>query len=366
MGWGIGGDGGGETSDDLRSHFGSRLARAFLPHAHPPAGAPVGVCCAAAAGAGREEGRPRSRPPAMATVAPQETDPVRLEEMRIHLPVSIKNLLACLRCRVIKTKEQFVRDGCPNCKDVVDMRAEEGRVVACTTANFRGFVSIMRPGSFVSRFNGLDKRLPGTYALTVHGEIPAYILNESEMEPMPQPRTARSAAPGSRASAAPGSRPAVAGPPTPAAPGDPPKKPAKGKAKAAKQAPEPDSPEPSESAAESDAELGAAARAALASVGAFSPMPSPAPPASPAPPRDADDLFKPELPGVKRSLPEDEPVEAEKRPKLASEAPPAAAAAAPAAAPPAGPPTPALAAEGEELKDLDEELEALLQSLAPS
>ena len=57
------------------------------------------------------------------------------------------------------------------------MRENENRVVGCTSPHFRGFVSMMRPDAFVSRFNGLDKRQPGCYALMVPGKIPEYILN---------------------------------------------------------------------------------------------------------------------------------------------------------------------------------------------
>lgn len=55
-------------------------------------------------------------------------------------------------------------------------------MVACTTTNFQGFISLIRPGYFLSRFNGLDNKRPGCYALTVKGTIPDYVLHESELE----------------------------------------------------------------------------------------------------------------------------------------------------------------------------------------
>eukprot|EP00927_Polykrikos_kofoidii_P074911 TRINITY_DN70964_c0_g1_i1.p1 TRINITY_DN70964_c0_g1~~TRINITY_DN70964_c0_g1_i1.p1 ORF type:complete len:234 (-),score=26.83 TRINITY_DN70964_c0_g1_i1:116-754(-) len=97
-------------------------------------------------------------------------------------PALVKNLRACLRCRLIQTKDQFFHQGCPTCADVLHMREDEGRVAGCTTPTFQGYVAIIRPGSFVSRFNGLDKRNPGLYALSVTGSIPEHILHESEYE----------------------------------------------------------------------------------------------------------------------------------------------------------------------------------------
>jgi len=118
----------------------------------------------------------------MAPVAPQAEDPEQIEQIKLYAPSGIKTLRACLRCRLIMTKEQFLQHGCPYCKDVLHMQDDEGRVLACTTTNYQGFIASIRPGAFVSRFNGLDGRLPGCYALTVQGSIPDYILHESEYE----------------------------------------------------------------------------------------------------------------------------------------------------------------------------------------
>lgn len=95
-------------------------------------------------------------------------------------PDGINRLRACLGCRIILTREQFVRDGCPCCADRIKMKENDGRVAACTTTNFQGFIAMMRPGAFVSRFVGLDKRNPGLYAMQVTGEIPDSILYEDE------------------------------------------------------------------------------------------------------------------------------------------------------------------------------------------
>merc|ERR1719235_1542023 len=81
------------------------------------------------------------------------------------------------------TRGQFVELGCPqeSCKEL-DMKQQEGRVMACTTGNFTGCIAIMNPKGWVARFNGLDGVRPGCYALAVEGKIPDFILHESEYE----------------------------------------------------------------------------------------------------------------------------------------------------------------------------------------
>eukprot|EP00440_Ansanella_granifera_P066388 gb/GFBE01072007.1/.p1 GENE.gb/GFBE01072007.1/~~gb/GFBE01072007.1/.p1 ORF type:complete len:267 (+),score=58.41 gb/GFBE01072007.1/:1-801(+) len=105
---------------------------------------------------------------------------MELDEVRRQLPNATKGLRACLQCRIILSKEQFYQMGCPNCRDSLNMKESEARVAACTTPNFQGFLSLVKPGAFVSRFNGLENRPPGCYALMVHGELPEYIARERE------------------------------------------------------------------------------------------------------------------------------------------------------------------------------------------
>jgi len=97
-------------------------------------------------------------------------------------PTSCKDMRACIACRLIQTKEQFFRNGCPTCGDFLRMQEDEGRIAQCTTTKFHGYIALLRPGAFVSRYCGLEKRSPGLYALSVVGKIPDEILHESEVE----------------------------------------------------------------------------------------------------------------------------------------------------------------------------------------
>lgn len=119
----------------------------------------------------------------MAPLDPKDLDPEDVAEIHRYLPNDVSTKCrACLKCRVIMTKDQFIEFGCPNCRDVLQMQGSDGRVLACTTAIYQGFMSLVRPGAFASRFVGMDKRRPGCYALVVTGKIPEHILNESDME----------------------------------------------------------------------------------------------------------------------------------------------------------------------------------------
>mmetsp|Transcript_14005 Transcript_14005/g.30438 ORF Transcript_14005/g.30438 Transcript_14005/m.30438 type:complete len:267 (-) Transcript_14005:80-880(-) len=116
-------------------------------------------------------------------MAPGPTvDPEEMAEAAQFLPNdSTKTLRACLQCRQVMNKDQFLNLGCPNCKDL-GMQGSEGRTLACTTSNFQGFISLIKPGTFLSRFNGLEGRKPGCYALTVKGTIPEKMLRDSESD----------------------------------------------------------------------------------------------------------------------------------------------------------------------------------------
>eukprot|EP00747_Dinoflagellata_sp_TGD_P082108 gnl/TRDRNA2_/TRDRNA2_161567_c2_seq1.p1 gnl/TRDRNA2_/TRDRNA2_161567_c2~~gnl/TRDRNA2_/TRDRNA2_161567_c2_seq1.p1 ORF type:complete len:235 (-),score=41.89 gnl/TRDRNA2_/TRDRNA2_161567_c2_seq1:209-913(-) len=116
----------------------------------------------------------------MAGIPPQRFDKDEIEQLRMYFPNATETLRACLRCRRIMAKDQFFQYGCPDCKETLNMMENEGRVLACTSAKFLGYIAVLRSGTFVGRFNGLEKRMPGMYALTVEGEIPDYILYEED------------------------------------------------------------------------------------------------------------------------------------------------------------------------------------------
>lgn len=61
-------------------------------------------------------------------------------------PERMRNLRACLSCKLVKTYDQFVNDGCENCPDYQ-------RVQRFTTPTFHGLIAMTDPNkSWVAKW----------------------------------------------------------------------------------------------------------------------------------------------------------------------------------------------------------------------
>ncbi|KAG6409245.1 hypothetical protein SASPL_132279 [Salvia splendens] len=119
-----------------------------------------------------------------------------------QIPTSFGHeLRACLRCRLVKTYDQFRESGCENCP-FFQMEDDHERVVDCTTPNFTGLISVMDPTkSWAARWLRIDeyvlvciymrwgaltgKFAPGCYTLAVSEALNPDLQNICEEEHVP-------------------------------------------------------------------------------------------------------------------------------------------------------------------------------------
>ncbi|RPA87356.1 transcription elongation factor spt4 [Ascobolus immersus RN42] len=97
-----------------------------------------------------------------------------------YVPTSqFRKLVACMVCAFIQTASYFVKNGCPNCDEVIKLRNEPDKVDDCTSSEYEGIITIHEVSeSWVAKWQRLDKYVPGIYAVKVSGNLPSEIISE--------------------------------------------------------------------------------------------------------------------------------------------------------------------------------------------
>ncbi|PRP74418.1 hypothetical protein PROFUN_06547 [Planoprotostelium fungivorum] len=109
-------------------------------------------------------------------------------------PTDTKTLRACLYCSLVRTLDQFEREGCLNCDSFLQLKRNKNRVSQCTSASFEGLISMLDPDtSWVGKWQKINGKsmAKGVYAVSVNGRLPRDILNDmpSDVASRYQPRT---------------------------------------------------------------------------------------------------------------------------------------------------------------------------------
>jgi len=83
-----------------------------------------------------------------------------------------RHLRACLLCSIVMSAQDFKREGCPNCEELVQMYQNPDRISRNTSAQFDGIIALTNPGeSWVGRWQRVGGYVKGLYAVRVTGRI---------------------------------------------------------------------------------------------------------------------------------------------------------------------------------------------------
>ncbi|CBF86460.1 Spt4/RpoE2 zinc finger-domain-containing protein [Aspergillus recurvatus] len=96
-------------------------------------------------------------------------------------PSQQRTLRACMVCSLVQLHSKFMREGCPNCDNVLGLRGNNDNIQECTSQVFEGLVTVNDPAtSWVARWQRLDGYVPGTYAVKVTGSLPTEVIGHLE------------------------------------------------------------------------------------------------------------------------------------------------------------------------------------------
>ncbi|CDW59647.1 Spt4 domain containing protein [Trichuris trichiura] len=102
------------------------------------------------------------------------------------VPKDLRNLRACLLCSLVKSLDQFENDGCENCERYLNLKMDRDRVYDCTSSNFDGLIANANPSlSWVAKWQRINRKAPGIYAVSVAGSLPAAIVSELRDQGVP-------------------------------------------------------------------------------------------------------------------------------------------------------------------------------------
>ena len=88
-----------------------------------------------------------------------------------------RNLRACLLCSIVQSASTFLRSGCPNCEQLLQLKNSQEAIQECTSQVFDSLITLGSPkDSWVAKWQRLTTYCPGVYAVKVVGQLPDSIV----------------------------------------------------------------------------------------------------------------------------------------------------------------------------------------------
>lgn len=79
---------------------------------------------------------------------------------------------ACMICSIVRTTQQFMNSGCPNCEAFLEMTGSMDVIQEVTSQVFDGLITVSdTTRSWVARYQRLEGYVPGVYAVQVEGVV---------------------------------------------------------------------------------------------------------------------------------------------------------------------------------------------------
>jgi transcription elongation factor SPT4 len=80
-------------------------------------------------------------------------------------------------CSIILPQSDFLKEGCPNCEDVLNLQGSNEAITECTSQNFNGCIALTDPEkSWVAKWMRLENYVQGMYAVQVVGQLPEDVI----------------------------------------------------------------------------------------------------------------------------------------------------------------------------------------------
>ncbi|KAI9657031.1 MAG: Transcription elongation factor SPT4 [Bathelium mastoideum] len=96
-------------------------------------------------------------------------------------PSQHRALRACMVCSIVQTQQTFMRAGCPNCDEFLQLAGSADAIQDCTSQVFEGLITLAEPASsWVAKWQRLEGYVPGVYATKVTGLLPEEVVGAVE------------------------------------------------------------------------------------------------------------------------------------------------------------------------------------------